>query len=196
MLRVIFLSIRREPRMDEAEDSFETESDSSEEDGPPLLKYTRLGGNIVDVAKRDTTSCATVNDRILVRHSFFCFPDCRFRCWALIWELFISSICLATKFTGSWFMVALSYSCPLMHMANLLPVAQKMVTNPSSININILPGKVIISSLYENTSQTFNYSGPVFSVAISPEYTKTKEFACGLHSGQVILHSPGTVQFL
>ncbi|KAJ3190235.1 Vacuolar protein sorting-associated protein 41 [Gaertneriomyces sp. JEL0708] len=140
---------------DELEERFSDEEEASDhEDEEPKLKYQRLGGTLSETLKKDAVSAMAVSDRFLALGTH----------WGAVHILDIMGTDVKRFQSHSATVTSLSIDTGGEYVAS------------ASVD-----GKVVISSLYSQEVQKFNYQRPVKAVALEPDYSRknTRQFISG-----------------
>lgn len=142
------------------------DSTEEESDGLGILQYQLLGNSVSDITKRDTISCMDINEKFMALGTHM----------GVVYLLDVTVSQEVKRF--------LNHSSPVVQIC--LDQSSEFVVTCAE------DGKIFVSTLFDSEPpQLINMNEPVLSIALSPNFRKTKEFVCGTRSGKVILRTPG-----
>ncbi|CAM6008740.1 unnamed protein product [Sphagnum balticum] len=142
------------------------DEDDEGEDEEPRLKYQRLGGSVPSLLSSDAASCLTVAERI---------------------------IALGTH-DGTVHLLDFQGNQVREFHAHTATVNEVSIdSNGEFVGSCSDDGTVVISSLYTDEKEKFDYQRPMKAVALDPEYSRktSRQFVAGGLAGQLLFISKG-----
>jgi WD40 repeat protein len=142
------------------------DEDEEGEDEEPRLKYQRLGGSVPSLLSSDAASCLTVAERI---------------------------IALGTH-DGTVHLLDFQGNQVREFRAHTATVNEVSIdSNGEFVGSCSDDGTVVISSLYTDEKEKFDYQRPMKAVALDPEYSRktSRQFVAGGLAGQLLFISKG-----
>ncbi|CAK9872351.1 unnamed protein product [Sphagnum jensenii] len=142
------------------------DEDDEGEDEEPRLKYQRLGGSVPSLLSSDAASCLTVAERI---------------------------IALGTH-DGTVHLLDFQGNQVREFRAHTATVNEVSIdSNGEFVGSCSDDGTVVISSLYTDEKEKFDYQRPMKAVALDPEYSRktSRQFVAGGLAGQLLFISKG-----
>ena len=151
---------------EESSSGSESESESEEEEEEPQLKYHRLGASVADILREHNATCMAVSAKFLVLATD----------WGDVHVLDSLNGTEAQRFSGQ-------------HGARINDVS--IDRGGDYIATCADDGKVVVRSLYDpEKCDEYTFNRPVKSIAIDPEYARSKKrpFVTGGLAGDLVLN--------